>query len=122
MNNLNEVEKLNETVIKGGYCVGCGICATVDNSPFEIKYDEYSKLQAFKNSNAEDNSEVKVLELCPFSDESRDEDEIGKELYGSKNSYHNKLGYINSTYAGHVVEKQFRNNGRLRRHGDMDFI
>ena len=111
MNNLNEVEKLNDTVIKGGYCVGCGICATVDNSPFEIKYDIHSKLQAFKNSIDQDITGVKVLELCPFSDESRDEDEIGKELYGSKNTYHNKLGYINSSYAGHVVEKEFRNNG-----------
>ncbi|WP_276165319.1 Coenzyme F420 hydrogenase/dehydrogenase, beta subunit C-terminal domain [Zobellia alginiliquefaciens] len=111
MKDNTEINKLNETVIKGGYCVGCGVCATVKNSPFEVKFDEFAKLQATIKEGASLEDDVEVLKLCPFSDESENEDEIGKGLFGDTNVKHDKLGYINSTYAGHVDEESFRDNG-----------
>ncbi|MBC6999401.1 Coenzyme F420 hydrogenase/dehydrogenase, beta subunit C-terminal domain [Cytophaga sp. FL35] len=111
MNSITESKKLNDTVIKGGYCIGCGICATVKNSPFEIKFDNYSKLQAKVDENRVIEADAKVLNLCPFSNESKNEDEIGEELFGKTNIKHDKLGYIDSTFAGYVNEHEFRDKG-----------
>ena len=33
---ISEAEQLYDTVIKNGYCIGCGSCASVLNTPFEM--------------------------------------------------------------------------------------
>lgn len=110
-NLKTEVQELNDTVIKNGFCIGCGACTAVKNSPFKIEFDEYTK---FKAVCGEQNlsSEAKVLTVCPFSDKSKNEDELGQLLFkNSETSYNNKLGYFLNNYAGYVSENNFRENG-----------
>ncbi len=37
----SEVTELLETVIDGGYCIGCGACASISDSPLKMQLDEY---------------------------------------------------------------------------------
>jgi coenzyme F420-reducing hydrogenase beta subunit len=109
----SDIKLLFETVVKGGYCIGCGACASLKGSPIEIKFDQFLKLQATLNYNAEGYGKMKdsVLSVCPFSNESIDEDEIGEKLFGAENSKNDKLGYIKESYAGYVNVDSYRKDG-----------
>ncbi|WP_372933970.1 Coenzyme F420 hydrogenase/dehydrogenase, beta subunit C-terminal domain [Mariniphaga sediminis] len=111
--NNTEIQKLSETVIKGGYCIGCGACASLDGSPFKIEMDEHLMFQARLNDKESKLpfSDVSVLSVCPFSNENLNENEIGKDLYGGDAVKDDKLGYVRATYAGYVVEDSFREKG-----------
>ncbi|TCK84941.1 Coenzyme F420 hydrogenase/dehydrogenase, beta subunit C-terminal domain [Albibacterium bauzanense] len=111
-NSIKEAESLMETVVKGGYCVGCGACSAVENSPIRMELDADSKYQATLDiKDVSSDFKKSVLEVCPFSDQSLNEDQIGKDLYGSHATMHDKLGYIISTYAGYVAQDNFREMG-----------
>lgn len=111
MTNKESNILLNETVIKGGYCIGCGACASTNDSPFEMKVDKYGQLRAELNSNKLSNDSSTVDKVCPFSDASKDEYFLGKELFGSNSIYDDRLGFIEATYAGYVQEDSFREDG-----------
>ena len=103
---------LYETVISNGYCVGCGVCSAPKNSPFKIIMDKYGQyISEPVEKLTVENPKTNYNSLCPFGNESKDEDEIAKD-YFSEDCNHNKmLGYYNSIYAGHVSEGDFRKNG-----------
>lgn len=100
-------------IIKGDYCVGCGICVSVTaKSAASMKVDSYGKLKPFFNFDLIDEKTIdKIEKVCPFSDNSLNEDVIGKELFGETNSYVNSLGYTHSTFAGFVKEGSYRDLG-----------
>lgn len=106
------IQDLFKTVVKGGYCIGCGACASVSGSPIEIRFDEDKKLQPYiKQGATEDNMTASALLVCPFSGKSKNEDEIGEKLYSNIGNKNDKLGYVAATYAGFVKEASFRENG-----------
>jgi coenzyme F420 hydrogenase subunit beta len=109
----SEAARLLETVIEGGYCIGCGACAAVDGSPFEMAMDEYGRWQARLRSDAtEEMHAAAVLEVCPFSGEGPDEDELGRLLYeGVAPARDSRIGYHGSLYAGHVADGDHRAAG-----------
>ena len=94
---MSEIKELFNTVVKGGYCIGCGACAAVEDSPIRMQMDKYGRYQAGLD-NASSLSESKVLKVCPFSSESSNEDILGKQLFGEKCVYHNRIGYHLKTY------------------------
>ncbi|WP_341527225.1 Coenzyme F420 hydrogenase/dehydrogenase, beta subunit C-terminal domain [Nostoc sp. UHCC 0302] len=107
-----EVTKLLETVVEGGYCIGCGACASISGSPMKIKLDEYARFQATIDPSAEQSFiSSSVQSVCPFSNESLNEDQISQELYRKDCKYHEKIGYHLATYAGYVNEDDFRDRG-----------
>ncbi len=109
------VEKLFETVVDGGYCIGCGACASLTGSPIVIQMDEFSMLRATVDPHLPLSQLVfDVRKVCPFSEVSENEDEIGKRLYSSQAVYHDKIGYYLSTFAGYVAEEDYRINGSSR--------
>jgi coenzyme F420 hydrogenase subunit beta len=105
-----QVQNLVDTVIDGGYCIGCGACATLDRSPFKIRMNENLQYQAYLDEPNGD-FDVPVEKVCPFSDKSLNEDEIADNLYSSVATKHDKLGHVLSTYAGYVSEDLFREEG-----------
>ncbi|SDS26757.1 Coenzyme F420-reducing hydrogenase, beta subunit [Polaribacter sp. KT25b] len=109
----SEVNELFEKVVDNGFCIGCGACALVNNSPIEIKFDEFSKLQATIKDDDNLNTESAVLSVCPFSDESSNEDELGENLFRNvENIKHDeKIGYYKQSYAGYALDEGFRENG-----------
>lgn len=107
-----EKSKFYNTVVKGDYCIGCGVCASVANKSVIMKTDEYGKMTPNFNFDNIDGSVLdKIEKVCPFSNESLNEDQIGEELYGKTGTYVDKLGFINSTYAGYVIERNYRDLG-----------
>lgn len=94
--------KLKDTVIDSGYCIGCGICA-VNTNKFEISMDIYGKYQAIEQ-NVEDKGDVITESICPFSNESLNEDEIADKIFDKKLIVDNKLGRYDKLYFGHSNE------------------
>ena len=109
----SDIQTLFNTVVNGGYCIGCGACASLNNSSIEIKFDNFLMLQATLTQNPCESNKMEgsVLSVCPFSSQSKNEDEIGKELFGKKSKHSNRLGFVYSTFAGFVKEQDYRKEG-----------
>lgn len=111
-NENSETVKLFETVVSGGYCIGCGACASTGGTPIKMKLDEYGRFCATVEPSSQQLAVYSPVQaVCPFSAEAVNEDRIGQELFGKDCTYHNKIGYYLATYAGFVSESHFRQNG-----------
>jgi coenzyme F420 hydrogenase subunit beta len=106
-----ESQTLLRTVIQGDYCIGCGACAAMKDSPFQIAFDEIGRYQASADAKAAAVAKCPVLAVCPFSGEGPDEDAIAKSLYGGDTPHDDGIGYHLGMYAGYVAEGTFRRNG-----------
>ncbi len=99
-------------VIEGGYCVGCGVCAAVKESPIRIVMDKERRYIATASSASKDSIVDDSLGMvCPFSNSSVNEHVLGEELFSKGSSYNPLLGYYLGTYAGHAAEGDFRASG-----------
>jgi coenzyme F420-reducing hydrogenase beta subunit len=108
----SEVAKLFKTVVDNGYCIGCGACASINGSPIQMRLNKYGQFQATVNLSAEQSAlNTSVQAVCPFSNESLNEDQISQELFSNNCEYHQKIGYHLATYAGYVSEDDFRDRG-----------
>ena len=97
-----------ERVVGGGYCVGCGSCTLgVAGSEIEIAFDEIGRYQA-RLTGPGDGAPDRVSAVCPFSGSSRNEDEIGAELYGAFGTADSRLGFYLESWAGYVASDDFR--------------
>ena len=97
-----------KSVIDNGYCIGCGACAYLKAGDLAIGLNKYGQFQAQLLRQNVDTSEID--QFCPFSNISKNEDEIGNTLF-PENKYIDTLGYIHCTYAGYVKEGDYRLNG-----------
>ena len=99
-------------VIENDYCIGCGSCASVKDSPLTIQLNDNGMYQAaIKPLNAISSQSTILDKVCPFSDSSLNEDQIGQKLYAENCQYDSKIGYYLKTFAGHVNEGIFRDSG-----------
>lgn len=99
-------------VIENGYCIGCGSCASIKNSPFTIEFNGNGIYQAnTKPINNISTQNTNHDGVCPFSNSSLNEDQIGQKLYAEDCQYDSKIGYYLKTFAGHVNEGIFRDSG-----------
>jgi coenzyme F420-reducing hydrogenase beta subunit len=110
MRTPSEVLTLKETVIDGNYCIGCGICTTVVGSPFKVKMDEYGNYVAYIDKMINYDESVDLLDVCPFSGVSKNEDDLGAILYPN-NQMDSYLGNYLKCYAGYVSYDSFREKG-----------
>ncbi len=111
MIKISEVQQLQETVIDGGYCIGCGACAAVKDSPFKVEMDVYGCYTAKLEKKEDVNKDVEVLKVCPFSGHSKNENELG-DIYFPNNVYKsNHIGNYIKCFAGHVNQGLFREKG-----------
>jgi len=103
--------QLSDSVISNGYCIGCGACAVIKGSPYEISFDAEGKYQAIKGD-SEPESPL-IASMCPFSEVSHNEDTISKRLFGNiEGIQHDQyLGYHLDTYAGSVATGTYREIG-----------
>ncbi len=101
-----KLSQLNK-IIDGGYCIGCGACASVAPDFIKIELVKNGTYQANIISKNVTNTALieNILMICPFSDKGKHEDEIGRELFGDclKDS---RIGYYKQTYVGHVKDKR----------------
>lgn len=100
-----------EKVIKGGYCIGCGACASLEGSPITIVPNEYGCFRPAMSGPSLSRVADQAGHVCPFAELVRDEDDIGRELFGSSCKHHPDVGYYLGVYAGYVTKDTFREGG-----------
>lgn len=94
-------------IIDNGYCIGCGACVVDGESGVSISFDKYGKYQAEVLPSGSGESGPRALAICPFSDESEDEDQIGARLFAGA-QHDASIGFFRSLYIGYVAEGAFR--------------
>lgn len=112
MNNNEPAQSLNNTVIANGYCVGCGACASLEDSPYKMSLNKIGQYEAeLKDEKIIAKTFSLADEVCPFSSISSNEDELSKELFGESCDYDTSVGFYHSSFAGYVKEGSFRAKG-----------
>lgn len=104
-----EKENIIDTVIKNDYCIGCGACSFA-NKDFKVGYDKFGMYKAMWNGK-ELSSDDKSVHVCPFSNQSKNEDEISNEIFKSAEGHNGYIGRYIQSYVGHVTEDSFRVKG-----------
>ncbi len=107
-------KELMDTVVKNDYCIGCGICASLPNSPLSMKMNEDGRYKPVIDKNLkEEGLKINPLTVCPFSKNNNKETEIGEKIFGRENRirFNEYLGYYIKSYAGYVSEGSYRKNG-----------
>ncbi|MEI3606607.1 Coenzyme F420 hydrogenase/dehydrogenase, beta subunit C-terminal domain [Pseudogracilibacillus sp. SE30717A] len=106
------IKYLMDTVIENDYCIGCGACASVDDSPFEMRLDKNGKFRPVIKYELDCRTEPDVNSVCPFSNESKNETELGKELFKTHHpTFNENTGYYLKNFAGYVKEGKYRDKG-----------
>lgn len=113
--SLNDVLELKDKIIENDYCTGCGICAASTDSPFEMSMNDDGRFVPILKdgwTNNQNSPSISPMELCPFSDKTNNETEIGQQLFERyKADFDNYTGYTIKNYAGYVNELDFRKKG-----------
>ncbi|MFW6351733.1 MAG: Coenzyme F420 hydrogenase/dehydrogenase, beta subunit C-terminal domain [Bacteroidota bacterium] len=100
--------KIQETVINGGYCIGCGACTAVENSPFKTAFDENGCIQAFSSDSCVSNLlDESISDVCPFYNSESNENVLSRELFRATNEFDSRIGYYHQTFCGRVGEGDF---------------
>ena len=107
---ITESEILFNTVIKNNYCIGCGNCTIVKNSPFNIEWTKYGLKNITFNKKL-NYSNVDVLSICPFSDKAKDENKLGNIFLSDCNKENINIGKYLNCFVGYTNEKFFRQTG-----------
>lgn len=101
---------LFDTVVKNGYCIGCGACAAFDTE-ISIKMDEYGRYAASHKITGTPTS-PSAARVCPFANGVPNENELGRDAFADdKPDFEPHVGYHVANYAGWVVESDFRSRG-----------
>ncbi|CZQ96893.1 Hypothetical protein Tpal_2066 [Trichococcus palustris] len=110
----NDQEELYQTVIANKYCIGCGVCAASEDSPFDMAFNEKGQYQpVMKERQAAEAYVGNLCATCPFSDQCRNETEIAASLFGGSAgiTFNDYTGYYLNTYGAYVKGDAFREKG-----------
>ena len=94
-----------DLIVKNHLCTGCGVCVSEDQTHQAkmIWNNEGFLVPSLGESSTQD----KMIKVCPFAIQQKDEDELGELfLKQPETQYHDKIGYYYGLYAGY--SKQFR--------------
>lgn len=107
-----EVQGGVDDVMGGGYCVGCGGCSALTESPTKMQVNGFGMIEAAWREEATSSAKSLACQVCPFANASPDEDALGRERFDRPGAQrHDSLGYYQSCYAGHVEEEDYRSRG-----------
>src|ERR1022692_1905976 len=105
----NPAAELFATVVANGCCIGCGACAVFDPG-IRIKLDDYGRYVATRQG-GDSPANPAAARVCPFADGVPDENKLASEIFGQNGSFEPHVGHHVATYAGWVVESDFRAQG-----------
>lgn len=102
-------DNLIETVVKGGYCSGCGVCTASKGSVLKMGLTKKGNFEPHKVSS----EKTKSIVVCPFADHGVNEDSISENLFSKidKIKKEREIGFYRNIYAGFVKEKDYRQIG-----------
>ncbi len=111
-NRISDIEGLFDDVVKNGYCIGCGVCASFADSPIWMQLDEYGRFCCSPDLSRNNVVVQNTLQnVCPFSGQSLNENQLADELFGTTCQHDELIGYYLASYAGFVTEGDFRERG-----------
>lgn len=111
-------DHLFDTVVRGGYCIGCGACVAVSEA-ISIRLTPLGMFEATVAPGEAGLEPDHAAAVCPFSETAEDETSIARRLFatglvagdGDVAAWHEEVGFHRRTYAGHVAEGGFRAEG-----------
>lgn len=111
-------DDLFDTVVRGGYCIGCGACAAVSDR-VTIRLTSLGMFEAAADNGSSTLDVAPMAAVCPFSATADDETTIARRLFADQATdagmkpaeWHDELGFHRRTYVGHVAEGGFRDEG-----------
>lgn len=93
-----------EDVVARGMCVGCGACSVRTNGKIPLTLGRRRSYEA--DLSGLDSTELRQAgEVCPFSDESSNEDHIASRLFGTGLTHHPLIGHYSGLYAGRLLDE-----------------
>lgn len=111
---MNDIKELLDTVVENDYCIGCGLCASLTDSPLKMQLNDEGKYEpVLTTTDIENDMEISPLSVCPFSEDNNKETEIGERIFGDipgidADEY---SGFYLKSYAGYVKEGNYREKG-----------
>lgn len=98
-----------DQIVSGGYCIGCGACASAVGNKLKIVENDQGKYIPSSVDTIDSEDESKALNVCPFSNQGPNEDEISNSVFGdSKFNKGEVIGHYKGLYAGHVTDTILR--------------
>jgi coenzyme F420 hydrogenase subunit beta len=91
-----------EDVVARGMCVGCGGCSIRTSGAIPVRLDRYGMYQADLTSATRAQIEL-ADRVCPFTDASRNEDQLAEEHFGALPS-DSRIGRYRSVHAGRLAD------------------
>lgn len=101
---------LFETVVRGGYCIGCGGCA-VGETGIRIAENGEGFLQPVAGPEGVRDEPAPLIELCPMSGAGEDETTLATPLFGADCEWDARIGHHHATFVGHVADRDDRERG-----------
>jgi coenzyme F420 hydrogenase subunit beta len=102
----SSVSELFTTVVDGGYCVGCGMCAALSPS-MTMQMTAYGQWRPALDQTRASSASMNVAAVCPFAESAPSEDELAQQLFPAALP-HQLIGRSISCFAGHVATGQYR--------------
>lgn len=95
--HANQEFTIND-VITNGVCVGCGACAVVDDN-ISIRRNKFGSMEASVSSGKLEALSI-ADRVCPFSDNSLNENAIATKLFSNCDNFDTRTGYYNDIFYG----------------------
>lgn len=100
---MENVVSTIETVIDNGLCVGCGGCGAATNGRIPIRLTTRGTYVADVSDASDADKEI-GSRVCPFADESKNENEIADEVFDDKVAVDARTGRYMGLYAGRIKD------------------
>ncbi|QLL66218.1 coenzyme F420 hydrogenase (plasmid) [Sinorhizobium mexicanum] len=92
---------------RSGLCIGCGACtARSDARATGMRLDHYGQFKPPASHHPRG-----FAQLCPFSPDAKNEDDIARERFASAKHCDPHIGRFEAAYVGYVRENTFRTDG-----------
>ncbi|WP_455835207.1 Coenzyme F420 hydrogenase/dehydrogenase, beta subunit C-terminal domain [Pseudarthrobacter siccitolerans] len=93
-------------VIERGMCIGCGACGVATDGRVKVSFSSIGMYQADLHGASPD--DVKQgSRVCPFSNDSKNEDAVAKEVFSEDSKYDQRIGRYLNTYTARVDSDKF---------------
>ena len=104
------VQPLLDTVVQGGFCIGCGACAALDGSPLSMRLNADGLYRPQLASGHVDRADgCDIGQVCPFYS-SENEDSLAEKVFRDQPLLRrdSRLGLVGDTLAGGVADTDAR--------------
>lgn len=101
------------TIVENDLCIGCGVCAAIcPDSSLRMEFNVFGEYIPVTHEKCKKECGL-CLKVCPFSDTTLNEDEIGKNIFGSIEgiSHHTETGYYLESFVGYSNVDGHRDRG-----------